>query len=389
MPERLYLDANAGAPLLAEAREAMIVALSAAANASSAHAEGRTARQRIERARIQVAETVNARPENVIFTSGATEAASHALSPLIHHRKARKSLSRLYVGATEHPCILAGGRFAPEAVTRLPVDENGIVDLIHLADVLQTPPDESGIGAPLVALMLANNETGVIQPVAEAAKIVHEAGGYLFCDAVQALGRMPVDIHALGADFLSLSSHKAGGPQGAGALVLRDGNVRPEPLLKGGGQERRHRAGTENVAAIAGFGVAAERVGHHLEESSRLASLRDGMEAALQEIAPTVRFFGGDAPRLSNTSLFSLPGLKAEIGVIAFDLEGVAVSAGSACSSGKTEASHVLAAMGAGRDESEGAIRVSLPFGATEADIARFIETWRTVCARAGARSAA
>lgn len=389
MAERLYLDANAGAPLLAAAREAVFEALSGGANASSAHAEGRTARQRIERARIQVAAAVNARPETVVFTSGATEAAAQALAPVVHHGKARKSLSRLHVGATEHPCVLAGGRFPAASVSRLPVDRNGVVDRTRLADVLRTPPDTSETGAPLVALMLANNETGVIQPVAEVAEIVHDAGGYLFCDAVQALGRIPIDIHALGADFLALSSHKAGGPQGAGALVLRDGNVRPEPLLKGGGQERRHRAGTENVAAAAGFGVAAEQAAHHLAKASQIASLRDRMEAAMEEVTPSVRFFGRDAPRLPNTSLFSLPGLRAEIGVIAFDLEGIAVSAGSACSSGKTEASHVLAAMGATREEADGGIRVSLPFGTSAADIARFIETWRTVCARAGARSAA
>jgi cysteine desulfurase len=294
-------------------------------------------------------------------------------------------LARPHVGATEHPCVLAGGRFPAEAVTTLPVDENGVVILGDHADAPGSNADE----ASLVALMLANNETGVIHPVAEAAEVVHRAGGYLFCDAVQALGRIPVDINALGADFMILSSHKIGGPQGAGALVLRDSNVRPEPLLKGGGQERRHRAGTENVAAIAGFGVAASLARHHLEEASELALLRDRMETAMTEITPAVRFFGRDAERLPNTSLFSLPGLRAEIGVIAFDLEGVAVSAGSACSSGKTEASHVLAAMGASREETEGGIRVSLPFGTSEADIDRFIETWRTVSARASAKRAA
>ena len=385
MPERLHFDANAGAPLLAEAREAVIAALSDAANASSAHEEGRLARQRIERARVSVAEAVNARPEDVIFTSGATEAAMHGLSPLIRVGSTAKSLSRLHVGATEHPCVLAGGRFPTEAMATLPVDENGVVIVGDHAGAAGSNADETS----LVALMLANNETGVIHPVAETAEVVHRAGGYLFCDAVQALGRIPVDIHALGADFMILSSHKIGGPQGAGALVLRDGNIRPEALLRGGGQERRHRAGTENVAAIAGFGVAASLARHHLEEASELALLRDRMETAMTEITPAVRFFGRDAERLPNTSLFSLPGLRAEIGVIAFDLEGVAVSAGSACSSGKTEASHVLAAMGASREETEGGIRVSLPFGTSEADIDRFIETWRTVSARASAKRAA
>ncbi len=206
MPVRLHFDANAGAPLLPEAREALISALSDAANASSAHAEGRLARQGIERARVLVAEAVNARPENVIFTSGATEAAMHALSPLIRVGSASKSLSRLYVGATEHPCVLAGGRFPADAVTMLPVDENGVIILGDHAGAPGSIADD----ASLVAVMLANNETGVIHPVAEAAEDVHRAGGYLFCDAVQALGRIPMDIHALGADFLILSSHKIG-----------------------------------------------------------------------------------------------------------------------------------------------------------------------------------
>ena len=251
MLKRIYFDANAGAPLLGEAREAVVDALNASANASSVHAEGRAARALLENARAEVAAAVGAKAENVIFTSGATEAAVFALTPKIHSGHELATVSRLYVGATEHPCVLAGGRFSADAISRLPVERSGKVNLAALDEALAG--HDHSAGAPYVALMLANNETGVIHPIADAAAIVKKHGGYVFCDAVQALGRIPVDIAALGVDFLSLSAHKLGGPQGAGALVLAHESVRPEPLLTGGGQERRRRAGTENVAAIAGF----------------------------------------------------------------------------------------------------------------------------------------
>ena len=239
---------------------------------------------------------------------------------------------------------MGGGRFPSAAMTTLPVEPSGVIDLERLEETLAA--HDSSSGAPYVALMLANNETGVIHPVAEAARVVKAHGGYVFCDAVQALGRIPVDIKSLGVDFLSLSAHKIGGPQGAGALVLADEAVRPEPLFTGGGQERRRRSGTENVPAIVGFGVAAEGAAHHLRDAARIAGLRDRLERELVSVSPEARVLGSEVERLPNTTLFAVSGLAAEVLVIAFDLEGIAVSAGSACSSGKVTASHVAAAMG-------------------------------------------
>jgi cysteine desulfurase len=378
MLKRIYLDANAGAPLLAEARDAMVAALDAAANASSVHAEGRAAREAIERARFEVAGAVGAKPENVVFTSGATEAAALALTPHIHVGGRQMPASRLYVGATEHPCVLAGGRFPAAVVTPIPVSPSGVVDLGMLQRLLEW--HDHAEGAPYVALMLTNNETGVIHPVAEAVRITKAHGGHVFCDAVQGLGRIPVDIGELGVDFLALSAHKLGGPQGVGALVLADSAVRPEPLLTGGGQERRRRAGTENVAAIAGFGVAARLAKHHLSEAGRIASLRSDLEGRMLSVSSEARIAGADAERIPNTTLMVVPRMAAETVVIAFDLEGIAVSAGSACSSGKVAESHVLQAMG--EPAAGSGIRVSLPASAGEADIEGFIVAWRAIHAR-------
>ena len=379
MLNRIYLDANASAPLLPEARNAMLAALGAA-NASSVHEEGRRAREIVEAARVQVADAVGARPEAVTFTSGATEAAALALSHIMLDRERKVALSRLYVGATEHPCVLAGGRFPPDAIQALPVTRSGPIDLAALQKALET--HDFSLGAPLVALMLANNETGVIHPVAEAARIAKEYGAYVFCDAVQALGRIPVDIAALGVDFLALSAHKIGGPQGVGVLVLAEEDVRPVSLLTGGGQERRRRSGTENVAGIAGFGVAASLSNHHLKHADRIAALRAMLEEQLLEVSPAARVIGAEAERLPNTTLFAVPGLSTDVAVMAFDLEGIAVSAGSACSSGKVSASQVMAAMGMPPELGRSGIRVSLPAGVEAADIEGFIVAWRAIHAR-------
>ncbi len=379
MLSRIYMDANAGTPLLPAVRDAFVAALDAAANASSVHAEGRRARLLVEEARAAVAMAVGAEPDNVIFTGGATEAAALALTPHILFGRGLAPAGRLYVGATEHPCVLAGGRFPADSVSRLPVGRSGAIDLAALEQALAA--HDAASGAPYVALMLANNETGVIHPVAEAARIVKRHGGYVFCDAVQALGRIPVDIAALGVDFLALSAHKLGGPQGAGALVLADANTRPEPLLTGGGQERRRRAGTENVAAIVGFGVAARLAAHHLSDMDRVSALRAGLEAELVAISPQARIAGIAAERLPNTTLFGVPGMSAETAVIAFDLEGIAVSAGSACSSGKVAASHVLEAMGEA-DIARSGVRVSLSAAVETADVEAFTLAWRAIHAR-------
>lgn len=387
MRRRIYLDANAGAPLVAEVREGMIAALDQAGNPSSVHAEGRRARQQVEAARSAVAASVGAPPENVIFTSGGTEAAMLALSPRLLCGGKAVAAGRLYVGATEHPCVLSGGRFPPEITTVLPVHRSGLVDLESMEHALAA--HDHGEGAPLVALMLANNETGAIHPVANAAAVVKRHGGYLFCDAVQALGRIPLDVAALGADFVVVSAHKIGGPQGVGALILRDEGTRPEPLLTGGGQERKRRAGTENVTAIVGFGIAASLVAHHLTDAGRLSGLRARLERGIRTISPEARIVSAEVDRIPNTTLFVAPGVAAETAVIALDLEGIAVSAGAACSSGKVAASPVLEAMGFGTDEARSGIRVSLPATVEAADIDAFLAAWRIVHSRIGQSRAA
>jgi cysteine desulfurase len=387
MVSRIYLDANAGAPLHPEVRAAMVAALDVAANPSSVHAEGRQARALIEAARAEVAGAVGVRPENVILTSGATEASALALTPKLIAGEGAGRAGHLYVGATEHPCVLAGGRFPPEAVSRLPVHPSGVLDLDALERVLGQHDHSSG--APYVAIMLANNETGVIHPVPEAARIVNAHGGLAFCDAVQALGRIPLDINSLGVDFLALSAHKFGGPQGMGALILADDDLRPEPLMKGGGQEHRRRAGTENVAGAVGFGVAARRAAHHLSHADRLLALRDTLEGKLLAVSPEAKIAGADTERLPNTTMFALPGFSAETMVIAFDLKGVAVSAGSACSSGKVAASHVLSAMGLPADITGSGVRVSLSAVNDDADVEGFIAAWSSIYTRMRQRRAA
>ncbi|BCM19904.1 cysteine desulfurase family protein [Mesorhizobium sp. J8] len=382
---RAYLDYNASAPLLAEARAAMVAALDAA-NPSSVHTEGRAARRLVEDARRDVARLVNARPEHVVFTSGATEAASTLLSPDWQMGRGAIRMSHLYVSAADHPCILNGGRFEAAQVTRIGVDRNGIADLEALAAALAA--HDKAAGLPLVAIHAANNETGVVQPVGRVAEIVKAAGGVLVVDAVQAAGRIPLDISGSYADYLILSSHKIGGPKGVGAIVAASDLMMPRPLVNGGGQEKGHRAGTENVAGIAGFGAAARAALAGLAEMEAVARRRDEAEAIVTELAPDAEIFGNAAPRLANTTFFAIPGIKAETAQIAFDLAGVALSAGSACSSGKVGPSHVLKAMGHG--DSLGALRVSIG-GATGAeDIAAFRKALAGIVARrAGKEEAA
>jgi len=365
MNERIYLDWNATAPLREEARTAALAALDLVGNPSSVHREGRAARHVIEQAREQVAALVGAAPRNVVFTSGGTEANVLALVPTA-------ARDRLLVSAIEHPSVLAGGRFPAGSVEHLPVTGSGEVDLAALERRVAALE-----GRALVSLMLGNNETGVVQPVSQAASVVHAAGGTLHVDAVQAAGRIPCDINALDADLLTLSGHKIGAPKGIGALV---GRAPVDPLVKGGGQERGLRGGTENVAGIAGFGAAAAAARGGLASArGRMAALRDRLEAGLKGTSPQMIIFGAQSERLPNTTLFAVPGMKAETAVIAFDLAGVAVSAGSACSSGKVQPSHVLAAMGVPPQLATAAVRVSLGPGTTESEIERFIEAWINV----------
>jgi cysteine desulfurase len=372
MTERVYLDWNATAPLRPQAREAMVAALDATGNPSSVHAEGRAARRLVDDARRRVAALVGAEPGDVVFTSGGTEANALALAPGM----AGGGPQVLLVSAIEHPSVLAGGRFAADAVIKVPVGLDGTVDLGALEQRLATL-ERDGRGRALVSLMHANNETGVVQPIAAAAEIVHQAGGLLHVDAVQGAGRIPCDINDLGADLLTISGHKLGGPQGVGALVRRGASSWAEPLIKGGGQERGARAGTENVAAIAGFGVAAEAATRDRDaERQRLGALRDRLEASLKVDFPDATVFGAEAERLPNTSLFAVPGAKAETAVIGLDLGGVAVSSGAACSSGKVAPSHVLAAMGVPAPLARGAVRVSIGYATQETDIDRFLAAW-------------
>lgn len=373
---RTYLDYNATAPLLAQARAAMADALDMIGNPSSVHEEGRKARALIDKARRQVADLCGADPAGVIFTSGATEAAATVLTPHFKMGKSDLSIGHLYVSAVEHPCFLCGGRFAGDDVTIVKVDRNGLIDLDALRACLDNHDSDAGI--PMLALQFANNETGVIQPVEATAAVIKEHGGLLVVDAVQAAGRLPLDMTALGADFMILSSHKIGGPKGAGALVCAGEVLMPSPLIPGGGQEKGHRSGTENPAAIAGFGAAAAAATDDIAmRADAMRALRDELEEGMKRIAPDCHIYGAQVPRLPNTSFYAWPGLKAETAQIAFDLEGISVSAGSACSSGRVGPSHVLAAMG--EDVDPGGIRVSLGERTTAEDIAHFLTVFAKI----------
>ncbi|MBZ9767849.1 cysteine desulfurase [Mesorhizobium sp. CA6] len=382
---RAYLDYNASAPLIAEARAAMVAALDAA-NPSSVHTEGRASRRLVEDARRDVARLVNAKPEHIVFTSGATEAASTLLTPDWQMGRGSIRMSHLFVSEADHPCILNGGRFAPAQVTKIGVDPNGIADLEALAAALGA--HDKAAGLPLVAIHAANNETGVIQPIGRIGEIVKAAGGVLVVDAVQAAGRIPLDMSIPYADYLILSSHKIGGPKGVGAIVAASDLMMPRPLINGGGQEKSHRAGTENVAGIAGFGAAARAALASLADMDAIASRRDEVEAIVRDLAPDAEIFGNGTLRLANTTFFAIPGVKAETAQIAFDLAGVALSAGSACSSGKVGPSHVLKAMGHG--DSLGALRVSIGRATGPEDIAAFRAALACIVARrAGKEEAA
>ncbi|ANV23135.1 cysteine desulfurase family protein [Agrobacterium pusense] len=376
---RTYMDWNATAPLLPAVREVLVSALDLAGNPSSVHREGRAARAAVETARREVAALGGAEPAHVTFTSGATEAANLVLVPEFRMGRSPVRVSRLYVSAIEHPAFREGGRFEKSDVTEVPVTSAGVLDLAALEALLSSHDRSSGL--PMVACMLVNNETGVLQPVAEAARLVHAAGGLMVVDAVQAAGRVPLNINALDADFLVISSHKLGGPKGAGALISRGEVMMPKPLIHGGGQEKGHRSGTENTLSVIGFGAAAAFASRNVEvEAARLSALRARLENGMRVNAPDVIIHGDDVMRVANTTFFTLPGLKAETGQIAFDIEGIALSAGSACSSGKVGESHVLTAMG--RDPKLGALRISIGHATDEADIERTLAAFAKIAGR-------
>lgn len=370
MPDRVYLDWNATTPLRSEARAAMLAACELIGNPSSVHAEGREARRLVEGARAALATAVGALPRNVVFTSAGTEANALALSPGLRGRSG-EPVRRLLISAIEHASVLAGGRFPAHDVGQIRVTRSGVVDLDHVRALLAEGPPT------LVSIMAANNETGALQPVAEAAALVHEAGGLLHVDGIQALGKIAFNINEVGADLATFSAHKIGGPKGVGALVVAEGIAGLEPLLRGGGQELGRRAGTENVAGIAGLGAAVKAALQALpEDAERMVTLRDRLENGIRAVADAT-IFSNEVGRLSNTILFTAPGLKAETAVIGFDLEGIAVSSGSACSSGKVQPSHVLSAMGYDVTVAQGAVRLSLGWSTEVDDINRALEAWR------------
>jgi cysteine desulfurase len=378
-PSRLYLDWNATAPLHPAARDAVVRAFDLFGNPNSVHGEGRAVRAAIEAARRQVARLTAADPAHVIFTSGATEAANMVLTPDFRMGRTPLAIGHLYVSSIEHPAIREGGRFPKDRMTEIDVTSAGVVDLDALERLLMAHDKAEGL--PMVAIMLVNNETGIIQPVREAAKIVQAHGGLLVVDAVQAAGRLKLDINDIGADFMIVSSHKIGGPKGAGALVTRGEALMPRPLIHGGGQEKGHRSGTENSLAVIGFGAAAEAALADFDQrNATIEKLRDRFEDGMRRTAPDVIIYGADGSRVSNTSFFTLLGMKAETGQIAFDLEGVALSSGSACSSGKVGESHVLVAMG--RDPKLGALRISLGFATTEEEIESAIVAFARIAGR-------
>ena len=376
--DRAYLDHNASAPLLEAARAAMLAALESDGNPSSVHAEGRAARRLVETARRQVAALVGGKADHVVFTSGATEAAATLLTPGWRMGRGPLSVSRLFVTAAEHPCILCGGRFPADSVTVLPVDRNGLVDLAALEAALSAHDPDAGMA--MLAIHAANNETGVIQPMAQIGRIARAARALVVVDAVQAAGRIPLDISDGSADFLILSSHKIGGPKGAGAIVGASDLLMPLALVPGGGQEKGHRSGTENVAAIVGFGAAAGEALAGLADMEAVQVVRDRIEAEVRATAPDATIFGEGAPRLPNTTFFDLPGMKAETAQIAFDLAGVALSAGSACSSGRVGPSQVLKAMGHGDQAS--ALRVSIGRSTGDREVSMFTQALRALVSR-------
>jgi cysteine desulfurase len=360
---RTYLDHNATSPLRAQAKAAMLAAMDLTGNASSVHAEGRAARKVMDDAREAVAGAVGVIAPMVVFTGSGTEANNLAIKGA--------PVERIIVSSIEHPAVLEAAKASGKPVQVIPVTAHGVLDLGALEDALPGPK-------ALVSVMLANNETGVIQPIRDVMAMAQSFGALVHTDAVQGLGKIAVNFGLLGVDMMTLSAHKLGGPIGAGALIVRDG-LALEPLIHGGGQELRRRAGTENLVAIAGFGAVAAK------SLNTVKALRDKLESTLEGAV----VFGAGADRLPNTTCFAVPGMNAETLLMSLDLEGIAVSSGSACSSGKVAKSHVLAAMGVAPEISRGAIRVSLGWNTTSDHIGHFTAAWRKILARHKARAAA
>jgi cysteine desulfurase len=365
---RIYLDHNATSPLRPSAKAAMLAALEKTGNASSIHAEGRITRAVIDEARENLALALGALPQMVIFTSGGTEANNLAIKGA--------PVERCIISAIEHPSVIEAARSLPTPIEWLPVDACGVVQLDQLDALL-----ERSTLPTLISVMLVNNETGVIQPIRQIVELARHYNAIVHTDAVQALGKMPLNFGVLGCDLMTISAHKIGGPLGAGALIVRD-RLDLRKQMQGGGQELRRRAGTENAPAIAGFAAA---VGDGLID---MAHLRGMLESGLESLSADIQMFGRNADRVGNTSCFALAGLSAQTALIHLDLEGVAVSSGSACSSGKVARSHVLDAMGVAPEIAGAAIRVSLGWNSTIQEIEKFIGVWRRIVNRKDQKAA-
>jgi cysteine desulfurase len=370
MTEIVYFDYNATTPPRPEVADAMMEVLQVAGNASAVHASGRAARARVEDARVSIAALINAEANQIIFTGSGTESNNQALRG--------SGRNRILVSAIEHEAV----RSARADAEFIPVDENGIINLQAMENMLAASDEPAQ-----VAVMLANNETGVIQPIAQVCEIAHRRGALVHCDAVQAVGKIPVDVAALDADSYALSSHKFAGPQGVGVLVMRTPDIIGR-FVHGGGQERGLRAGTENVAGIVGLGVAARLAAEGLPKYAKLAELRDELERRLAEIAPDMFVFGQASERLPNTSKMTMPGVSSDTQVMAMDLAGIAISAGSACAAGKVEAPYVLSAMGVPDDIAATAARVSLGWRTRPEDLDTFVAAWENLYNRLGRKAA-
>ena len=361
MKQTVYFDHNATTPVRAEVAEAVAGALALTGNASSVHTAGRQARQSVEQAREQIAELVGVSPAQIVFTGSGTEANNLVLRGT--------DCTHVLASEVEHYSVLA----AADNIELLPVDGDGVIDVAVLKSRL-----EDVDGSALVSVMLANNETGVIEPAAEISRIAKEHGALIHTDAIQAAGKIKVDWVELGVDFISLSAHKIDGPQGIGALVMNE-DIPLISLIRGGGQERSRRAGTENVPGIVGFGAAAKLAAENLGKANEIGILRDHLELRVKEIAPDAEVFGESVERLPNTTCLTMPNIASETQVMKFDLTGIMVSAGSACSSGKVQTSHVLKVMGIVEDVASTAIRVSLGHGNTMDEVEHFVSQWREI----------
>lgn len=362
---KIYLDWNATAKVRPEVLELVTKIMGEVGNASSVHDFGRQARKHVETAREQVAALCNVASDQVVFTSGATESINTVLSGYRN--------KRVLISAIEHPAVIAAAGAPSE---KIPVTGDGVIDMNAYAKMLK-----EGEPPALVSVMLVNSETGVIQPVAEMAKMAQEVGALFHTDAVQGAGRIDISLDKLGVDYMSLSAHKFAGPQGVGAIIFREGLELPKFML-GGGQEKNCRAGTHNTAGIAGMGLAAELALKKMPQYKEIEKLRDEMEARLRQISNQAIIYGGDAPRVGNTTNVGI-NVPAQTQMMALDLDGIAVSSGSACSSGAFKASHVLTAMGASESEAKSALRISLGYATTQAEIDAFLESWERIVKRA------